>query len=78
KPSVSPAMYSTKVYLNDDIHEIANFRQRYSEKEGFDPANHTIALLTPVKKEVTADDFFKGAIKNTVGSIRDFDGVVFI
>ncbi|GJR39366.1 replication protein A 70 kDa DNA-binding subunit B [Tanacetum coccineum] len=44
------------------------------EKEGFDPANHTIALLTPVKKEVTADDFFKGAIKNTVGSIRDSDG----
>ncbi|GJU87705.1 putative helitron helicase-like domain-containing protein, partial [Tanacetum coccineum] len=66
KPSVSPAMYSTKLYLNDDIQEIAAFRQRYSEKEGFDPANHIIALLTPVKKEVTADDFFKGAIKKTV------------
>ncbi|GKF09979.1 hypothetical protein Tco_0044203, partial [Tanacetum coccineum] len=38
------------------------------------PSNHTIALLTPVKKEVTADDFFKGAIKKTVGSIRDSDG----
>nr|GEW63951.1 replication protein A 70 kDa DNA-binding subunit B [Tanacetum cinerariifolium] len=73
-PSVSPAMYSTKLYLNDDIQEIAAFRQRYSEKEGFDPANHTISLLTPVKKEFTADDFFKGAIKKTVGSIRDSDG----
>ncbi|GKC11332.1 replication protein A 70 kDa DNA-binding subunit B [Tanacetum coccineum] len=47
---------------------------RYSEKEGFDPANHTIAVYTPVKKEITADDFFKGAIKKTVGSIRDSDG----
>ncbi|GJS87280.1 hypothetical protein Tco_0769916 [Tanacetum coccineum] len=75
KPSVSPAMYSTKLYLNDDIQEIAAFRQRYSEKEGFDPANHTIAVYTPVKKEITADDFFKGAIKKTVGSIRDSDGV---
>ncbi|GJY89718.1 replication protein A 70 kDa DNA-binding subunit B [Tanacetum coccineum] len=74
KPSVSPAMYSTKLYLNDDIQEIAAFRQRYSEKEGFDPANHTIAVYTPVKKEITADDFFKGAIKKTVGSIRDSDG----
>nr|GEY78540.1 replication protein A 70 kDa DNA-binding subunit B [Tanacetum cinerariifolium] len=74
KPYVSPAMYSTKLYLNDDIQEIAPFRQRYSEKGGFDRANHTIALLTPVKKEVTADDFFKGAIKKTVGSIRDSDG----
>ncbi|GJW80747.1 hypothetical protein Tco_0144722 [Tanacetum coccineum] len=27
KPSVSPAMYSTKLYLNDDIEEIAAFRQ---------------------------------------------------
>ncbi|GJX79437.1 replication protein A 70 kDa DNA-binding subunit B [Tanacetum coccineum] len=71
-PSVGPAMYSTKLYLNDDIHEIAAFK--YSEKDGFDPANHTIALFTPVKKEVTADDFFKGAIKKTVGSIRDSDG----
>ncbi|GKF30736.1 hypothetical protein Tco_0100534, partial [Tanacetum coccineum] len=43
-------------------------------KDAFDPANHTIALFTPVKKEVTADDFFKGAIKKTVGSIRDLDG----
>ncbi|GKA18671.1 replication protein A 70 kDa DNA-binding subunit B [Tanacetum coccineum] len=74
KTSVSPAMYSTKLYLNDDIQEIAAFRQRYSEKEGFDPANHTIAVYTPVKKEITADDFFKGAIKKTVGSIRDSDG----
>ncbi|GKA47384.1 replication protein A 70 kDa DNA-binding subunit B [Tanacetum coccineum] len=28
KPFVSPAMYSTKLYLNDDIQEIAAFKQR--------------------------------------------------
>ncbi|GKD71910.1 replication protein A 70 kDa DNA-binding subunit B, partial [Tanacetum coccineum] len=42
-------------------------------KEGFDPNNHSIALFSPVKKEVTADEFFKGAIKKMVGSIRDSD-----
>ncbi|GJS42919.1 putative ribonuclease H-like domain-containing protein [Tanacetum coccineum] len=50
----------------------------FNEKEGFDPANHIIALLTPVKKEVTADDFFKGAIKKTVGCIRDSDGTYLV
>ncbi|GJR53406.1 putative reverse transcriptase domain-containing protein [Tanacetum coccineum] len=51
KPSVSPAMYSTKLYLNDDIQEIATFRQ----------SNDTIAVYYSVKKEHHADDFFKGA-----------------
>ncbi|GJU28032.1 replication protein A 70 kDa DNA-binding subunit B [Tanacetum coccineum] len=45
----------------------------FNEKEEFDPNNHSIALFSPVKKEVTADEFFKGAIKKMVGSIRDSD-----
>ncbi|GKB70707.1 replication protein A 70 kDa DNA-binding subunit B [Tanacetum coccineum] len=45
----------------------------WPEKEEFDPNNHSIALFSPVKKEVTADEFFKGAIKKMVGSIRDSD-----
>nr|GEV84339.1 replication protein A 70 kDa DNA-binding subunit B [Tanacetum cinerariifolium] len=39
KPSVINAMYSTKLFLNDDLPEIAAFRHRYSEREGFDPYN---------------------------------------
>ncbi|GJT37989.1 replication protein A 70 kDa DNA-binding subunit B [Tanacetum coccineum] len=60
KPSVTPTMYSTKLYINNDIPEIAAFRKRYSEKEGFDPKNHSIVQFTSVKKEVTVEDFFRG------------------
>ncbi|GJS63551.1 ATP-dependent DNA helicase PIF1-like protein [Tanacetum coccineum] len=38
-----------------------------------DPKNHTISLFSLVKKEITAEDFFKGGIKKMVGSIRDSD-----
>nr|GEV98466.1 hypothetical protein [Tanacetum cinerariifolium] len=31
--------------------------------------NHSIALFFPVKKEVTADEFLKGAIKKMVGDV---------
>ncbi|GJU36794.1 ATP-dependent DNA helicase PIF1-like protein [Tanacetum coccineum] len=71
KPSVTPAMYSTKLYINNDIREIAAFRKRYSEKEGFDPENHSIVQFTSVKKEVTVEDLFRGGVKMMVGHIRD-------
>ncbi|GJZ62014.1 replication protein A 70 kDa DNA-binding subunit B [Tanacetum coccineum] len=73
EPSVTPAMYSTKLYINNDIREIAAFRKRYSEKEGFDPENHSIVQFTSVKKEVTVEDFFRGGVKTMVGHIRDSD-----
>nr|GFA31534.1 replication protein A 70 kDa DNA-binding subunit B [Tanacetum cinerariifolium] len=72
KPSVSNAIYSTKL-INDDILEIPAFKQRYVERDGFDPKNYTISLFSPVKKEITAEDFFKGGIKKMVGSICDSD-----
>ncbi|GKE67953.1 replication protein A 70 kDa DNA-binding subunit B, partial [Tanacetum coccineum] len=71
KPSVTLAMYSTKLYINNDIPEIVAFRKRYSEKEGFDPENHSIVQFTSVKKEVTVEDFFRGGVKTMVGHIRD-------
>ncbi|GJU77493.1 putative reverse transcriptase domain-containing protein [Tanacetum coccineum] len=46
---------------------------RYSEKEGFDPENHSIVQFTSVKKEVTVEDFFRGGVKTMVGHIRDSD-----
>ncbi|GJT12443.1 hypothetical protein Tco_0859485 [Tanacetum coccineum] len=47
----------------------------YSEKEGFDPENHSIVQFTSVKKEVTVEDFFRGGVKTMVGHIRDSDSV---
>ncbi|GKD54764.1 replication protein A 70 kDa DNA-binding subunit B, partial [Tanacetum coccineum] len=73
KPYVTPAMYSTKLYINNDIPKIVAFRNRYSEKDGFDPENHSIVQFTSVKKEVIAEDYFRGGIKTMVGHIRDFD-----
>ncbi|GKF73570.1 hypothetical protein Tco_0219902 [Tanacetum coccineum] len=48
---------------------------RYSEKEGFDPENHSIVQFTSVKKEVTVEDFFRGGVKTMVVHIRDSDSV---
>ncbi|GKE48297.1 hypothetical protein Tco_1479555 [Tanacetum coccineum] len=68
------ALYSTKLStLDNDIPEIVAFRKRYSEKEGFDPENHSIVQFTSVKKEVTVEDFFRGGVKTMVGHIRDSD-----
>ncbi|GJW08210.1 hypothetical protein Tco_1570633 [Tanacetum coccineum] len=53
----------TKLYINADIPEIAAFRQRYTEIDGYDPKNMTISLFSPVKKELTPEEFFQGAIK---------------
>ncbi|GJZ03581.1 replication protein A 70 kDa DNA-binding subunit B [Tanacetum coccineum] len=35
KPSLSNAMYSTKVYINDGILKIAAFKQRWHQEDGY-------------------------------------------
>ncbi|GJU20815.1 replication protein A 70 kDa DNA-binding subunit B [Tanacetum coccineum] len=71
KASVSNCLFSTKLYLNEDIPEIVAFKQRYLENDGEDEKNHAISLYSPMKKEVTIEEFFAGAIKKMVGSIRE-------
>ncbi|GJS71223.1 replication protein A 70 kDa DNA-binding subunit B [Tanacetum coccineum] len=73
KPLVSPALYSTKLYLNDDTPEIAAFRQRYNEIEEYDPKNHSISIFSPAKKEITPEEFFQNAEKKMINSICDSD-----
>ena len=53
------------------------FFYRYEGKDGYDPAKHSISVYSSAKKELTSEDFFKGAVKKMVGSIRDTDDVSF-
>ncbi|GJZ37070.1 replication protein A 70 kDa DNA-binding subunit B, partial [Tanacetum coccineum] len=71
KASVSNCLFFTKLYLNEDISEIVAFKQRYLENDGEYEKNHAISLYSPMKKEVTIEEFFAGAIKKMVGSIRE-------
>ncbi|PWA63284.1 hypothetical protein CTI12_AA354140 [Artemisia annua] len=71
KPSVTNAMWGSKLYMNEDIPEINSFRQMYESQDGYDPAKHSISVYSSAKKELTSEDFFKGAVKKMVGSIRD-------
>ncbi|PWA87999.1 replication protein A 70 kDa DNA-binding subunit D [Artemisia annua] len=71
KPSVRPALFASKVWINDKIPEIEAFRQRYVEKPGYDPKKHTITVFSPAKKIISPVDFLDGAVKKMVGTIRD-------
>ena len=48
---------------------------RYESQDGYDPAKHRISVYSSAKKELTSEDFFKGAVKKMVGSIRDTEDV---
>nr|GEV70648.1 replication protein A 70 kDa DNA-binding subunit B [Tanacetum cinerariifolium] len=57
KASVINCLFSTKLYLDDNIPEIVAFKQRYLRNNGEDEKNHAISLFSPMKKEVTIEDF---------------------
>ncbi|GKD78688.1 hypothetical protein Tco_1341309, partial [Tanacetum coccineum] len=42
KPSVSNAIFSIKLFINDDIPKVVAFRERYAFVEGYDPKQNTI------------------------------------
>nr|GEW92912.1 replication protein A 70 kDa DNA-binding subunit B [Tanacetum cinerariifolium] len=71
KPSLGNALFATKLYINDKLPEIEAFKRRYQDNDGYDEKNHAISLYSPVKKEVTIDEFFADGIKKMVGSIRE-------
>ncbi|GKD05585.1 hypothetical protein Tco_1180559 [Tanacetum coccineum] len=43
----------------------------YTLVEGYDPKQKIISLFSPVKRELTPQEFFQGAIKKMVGSILE-------
>ncbi|PWA84264.1 nucleic acid-binding, OB-fold protein [Artemisia annua] len=71
KPSINPAVFSTKLYIDEDLPEIHTFRKRYQEVDGYDATKSAISVYTPVKKEDTPKEFFAGGIKKMVGCIRE-------
>ncbi|PWA94354.1 hypothetical protein CTI12_AA060720 [Artemisia annua] len=71
--SIRPALFSTKIYINDKIPEIEAFRERYQQIPGYDPKKHIINIFSPAKKIIGKDEFLEGAVKKMVGNIRDSD-----
>nr|GEX46067.1 replication protein A 70 kDa DNA-binding subunit B [Tanacetum cinerariifolium] len=66
KPSIGNAMFSTKIYINDNIPEIV---------DGYDPNKASTTIFSPPKKIVSPNDFLDGAVKKMVGNIRDSEHV---
>ncbi|PWA42530.1 replication protein A 70 kDa DNA-binding subunit B [Artemisia annua] len=71
KPSVGLHLYSSKIYVNEDLPEVTTFKQRYKKKDCQDENEFKIALFSPTTYVLTPKNFFKGATKKIVGAIRD-------
>ncbi|PWA51475.1 replication protein A 70 kDa DNA-binding subunit B [Artemisia annua] len=69
KPSVGLHLYSSKIYVNEDLPEVTTFK--YKKKDGQDKNDFKIALFSPTTYVLTPEIFFKGATKKIVGAIRD-------
>lgn len=70
-PSVGMHLYSSKIYINEDLPEVKTFKQRYQSKDGYDENDFNIALFSPTTYDLTPENYFKSATKKIVGSIRD-------
>ncbi|GJS71683.1 replication protein A 70 kDa DNA-binding subunit B [Tanacetum coccineum] len=72
-PSIHNALFGTKMFINRDLPEILSFRQRLKELPEYDESRFKMSLFTPQKPMVTIADFFNGAVKKMVSSIRECD-----
>ncbi|GJV63759.1 replication protein A 70 kDa DNA-binding subunit B [Tanacetum coccineum] len=70
-PSIHNALFGTKMFINRDLPEILSFRQRLKELPEYDESQFKISLFTPQKSVVTIAEFFHGAVKKMVLSIRE-------
>ncbi|GKB10199.1 replication protein A 70 kDa DNA-binding subunit B [Tanacetum coccineum] len=70
-PSIHNALFGTKMFINRDLPEILSFRQRLKELPEYDENQFKISLFTPQKHVVTISEFFNGAVKKMVSSIRE-------
>nr|GFD32768.1 replication protein A 70 kDa DNA-binding subunit B [Tanacetum cinerariifolium] len=58
-------------FINRDLPEIQAFRQRFKELPEYDENQFKIYVFTPQKPVVTFAEFFHGAVKKMVSSIRE-------
>ncbi|GJY08030.1 replication protein A 70 kDa DNA-binding subunit B [Tanacetum coccineum] len=70
-PAIHNALFCTKIFINRNIPEIAAFKKRVQERDGYEANQVKIELFTPEVKVVSIAEFFHGAINRMVGGIRD-------
>ncbi|GJY32520.1 replication protein A 70 kDa DNA-binding subunit B [Tanacetum coccineum] len=72
-PAIHNAMFGSKIFINRDLPEIAAFRTRVQDREGYDANQLMIQHVAPKVKVVTVAEFFHRAVKKMVGGIRECD-----
>ncbi|GJV12558.1 Clp protease regulatory subunit ClpX1, mitochondrial isoform X2 [Tanacetum coccineum] len=68
-PSIHNALFGTKMFINRDLPKILSLK----ELPKYDKSQFKISLFTPQKPVVTIAEFFNGAVKKMVSSIRECD-----
>ncbi|GKB58765.1 replication protein A 70 kDa DNA-binding subunit B [Tanacetum coccineum] len=72
-PAIHNAMFGSKIFINYDLPEIAAFRTRVQDREGYDANQLMIQHVAPEVKVVTVAEFFHRSVKKMVGGIRECD-----
>ncbi|GJU21851.1 replication protein A 70 kDa DNA-binding subunit B [Tanacetum coccineum] len=71
-PVIHNALFGSKIFINRDLPEIAAFRTRVQDREGYDANQLMIQHVAPEVKVVTMAEFFHCAVKKMVGGIREY------
>ncbi|GKE76950.1 replication protein A 70 kDa DNA-binding subunit B [Tanacetum coccineum] len=72
RPFIMPCSGSN-IFINRDLPEIAAFRTRVQDREGYDANQLMIQHVAPEVKVVTVAEFFHRSVKKMVGGIRECD-----
>ncbi|GJQ89676.1 putative PIF1 DNA helicase/replication protein A1-like protein [Tanacetum coccineum] len=75
-PAIHNALFGSKIFINRDLPEIAAFRTRVQDREGYDANQLMIQHVAPEVKVVTVAEFFHRSVKKMVGGIRECDPVI--
>ncbi|GJY29162.1 replication protein A 70 kDa DNA-binding subunit B [Tanacetum coccineum] len=70
-PAIHNALFGTRIFINRNIPEIAAFKKRVEERDGYEANQVKIELFSPEVKVVSIAEFFHGAINRMVDGIRD-------
>ncbi|GKD61891.1 replication protein A 70 kDa DNA-binding subunit B [Tanacetum coccineum] len=70
-PAIHNALFGSKIFINRDLPEIAAFRTRVQERDGYDANQVKIELFSPEVKVVIVVEFFYRSVKKMVGGIRE-------
>nr|GEV63217.1 replication protein A 70 kDa DNA-binding subunit B [Tanacetum cinerariifolium] len=72
-PVIHNAMFGSNIFINCDLPEIAAFRTRVQDREGYDANQLIIQHVAPEVKVVTVAEFFHRVVKKMIGGIRECD-----